>query len=160
MSNWKGETLSSNRRNHAYVDDSGTRCVSNSLAKPRSALQPGEKKSPLVSEGAFDQADQLGGLFHIRVRRRWNGIRQVVIVGLHRDDLRRCLGPRRLLLRNSRHSQNNPAVDRIDLENPEIEVHRLVDYIRRTVHRLPKVELAHWNEAFDVVADIDDDALV
>src|SRR5205814_6304262 len=45
-------------------------------------------------------------------------------------------------------------------ENSEIEVHRLIDDVRRAVHGLAEVQLADRNEALDVVADIDDDALV
>src|SRR6267378_7041872 len=51
-------------------------------------------------------------------------------------------------------------MNRIDLEYPEIEIHGLIDDVRRAVDRLAEIELAHRNEAFNVVADIDDHALV
>src|SRR6267378_2241077 len=120
-----------------------------------------EKKSPLDWEGAFiGRPDRLRRLFYIRVGRCRDRIRKVVVVGLHRDDLRWYLRTRRLFFRNARYRKNDAAMDRIDLENPQIEIHRLVDDVRRTVHRLTEVELTHWNEALDVVADVDDHALV
>src|SRR6267378_1121710 len=51
-------------------------------------------------------------------------------------------------------------MNRIDLEYPEIEIHGLIDDVRRDVDRLAEIELAHRNEAFNVLADIDDQALV
>src|SRR5882672_11401890 len=51
-------------------------------------------------------------------------------------------------------------MNRIDLEYPEIQVHGLIDDVRGAVDRLAEIELAHRNEAFDVVADVDDHALV
>src|ERR1035437_8225192 len=115
---------------------------------------------PKRSEPFTRAASRLRRLFYEGVWRRRNRIRQVVVVGFHRDDLGRRLRTGRLLRRNRGHSQNDAAMNRIDLENSEIEVHRLVDDVRRTAHRLSEIELAHWNEAFDVVADIDDHALV
>src|SRR2546423_158778 len=51
-------------------------------------------------------------------------------------------------------------MDRIDLENPEIEIHRFVNDVRRAVHRLAEIQLTHRDEPLDVVADIDYDTLV
>src|SRR5687768_11058331 len=102
----------------------------------------------------------LRGLFYKSVRRRRSGIGQAVIVGLHRDNLRGRLRPRWLLLRNCGNGKNDAAVDRINLQHPEIQIHRLVDDVRGAVDRIAEVELAHRHEALDVVADVDDDALV
>src|SRR4051812_24348203 len=99
-------------------------------------------------------------LFDVGLGRGRNRIGHVVIVRLHRDDLRWRLGTRRLFLGNSRHCQNNATVDRIDFENPEVEVHRFVHDVRGAVHRLAEIELAHRNEAFNVVANVDNHALV
>ena len=52
-------------------------------------------------------------------------------------------------------------MDGIDLEHTHIEPHRFVDDIHRAVDRgTGGVELRQWNKAFDVVADVDDHALV
>src|SRR6185503_10700333 len=59
-----------------------------------------------------------------------------------------------------RHGEHDPSVNRIHFQNSQIQVHRLIDDVRRAVDRLAEVELAHRNEALDVVADIDDYALV
>src|ERR1700680_3617597 len=114
------------------------------------------KKSPPRNEAGFQFTLILCRLFDEGVRRGRNRIRQVVIIGLHRNDLRWRLRPRRLLGRNPGYRENDAAMNRIDLENSEIEVHRLVDDVRGAAHRLAEVELAHRNEAFDVIADIDD----
>src|ERR1051325_6416099 len=99
-------------------------------------------------------------LFDVRVGRRRNRIRHVVVVRLHRNDFGRCLRTWRLVLRDRRYSEHDATVNRIDFEHSEIEVHRLVNDVRRTVHRLAEIELADRNETLDVVADVDDHALV
>src|SRR5690348_6362453 len=67
---------------------------------------------------------------------------------------------RRLIFWNVRHREYDAAMNRIDLEDAHIEVHRLVRDVRRIRHRARRRQLADRNEALDVVADIDDHALV
>src|SRR5688500_3665741 len=67
---------------------------------------------------------------------------------------------RRLLGRNVSHGQHDATVDRVDLEDPHVEVHPLVRDVRRVGNRAHRRQLAHRNEALDVVADVDDHALV
>src|SRR5215510_1409315 len=84
-----------------------------------------------------------------------------VVLGLHRDDLRRRLGTLWLLFRNVRDAEDDATVNRIDFVDTHVEAHRLVNHVRGARDRLPRdVELRERNEALDVVADVDDDALV
>src|SRR5579863_2779421 len=80
--------------------------------------------------------------------------------GIHRDHFGGRLRAGRLLRRDVRYRQNDPAVDRIDLQDPEVEVHPLVDDVGGARHRLAVIQLADRDEALDVVADVDYDALV
>src|SRR5260221_14590046 len=82
-----------------------------------------------------------------------NRIRQVVIVGLHRNDLRRSLRPL-LTLWNVRYSEDDAALNRIDFHHTNAELHPLPHDVGGRIHRLAKVQLAHRNEALDVVADV------
>src|SRR5687768_721460 len=67
--------------------------------KPHSSARKAEDKKGSAQESRpfLHAARKLRGLFHERLGRRRNRIRQTVVVGLHRNDLRRRLGPRRLL---------------------------------------------------------------
>src|SRR5262245_13927857 len=84
-----------------------------------------------------------------------------VVLRLHRNDLRRSLGRRRLLFRSVRHGEDDAAVTWIDLVDAHVETHRLIHDVGGTMDGLPGGgELRERNEALDVVADVDDDALV
>src|SRR5687768_1056605 len=86
-------------------------------------------------------------------------VRHVVIVRLHRNHLARRL--RTLLtFRNVRHREHDAALDRIDLEHTHADLHAFPGHVSRTVDRVAEVELAHRNESFDIVSDVDDHALV
>src|SRR3982751_455861 len=82
---------------------------------------------------------------------------RVAIVGV---DLRRRLGAGRLFFGNVDDAQHDAPVNRIDFQDPRVEVHPLVDHVGGAVdHRaLPKLRDRH--ETLDVVADVHDDALV
>src|ERR1043166_256861 len=83
------------------------------------------------------------------------------LVLLHRDDLRRSFGTRRLIGRDVRDAEHDAAMDGIDFHHPQVELHRLVHEIRRRLHVLAaRVELRQRDEALDVVADVHHDALV
>src|SRR5690242_779771 len=93
----------------------------------------------------------------------WNIDRaESLFVGLiHGQHHRRCFRTRWLILRNVRHGEDDTSMNRIDLEHTHLEIHRLVDDVRRVVDDLARwAQLRDRNEAFDIVADVDDDALV
>ena len=66
----------------------------------------------------------------------------------------------RLLFRDRRHGQHDTAVDGIHLQHAHHQVHRFPREVGRVRDRAFGVELAHRDEALDVVTEIDDHALV
>ena len=74
---------------------------------------------------------------------RWSDGRDgrvYAVLGMH---LGGRLGPGRLLLRNVRDREHDPAMDRIDLELAHVEDHRLVDEI----HGARVCEAFQWERA-------------
>src|SRR5688572_29965541 len=82
---------------------------------------------------------------------------QVAILHVH---LRRRLRARRLVGRDVGHGEHDATMDRVDFEHANVQVHGLVDELRGVGHRTAHVQLAHRDEALDVVADVDDHTLV
>src|SRR5258708_4761357 len=76
-------------------------------------------------------------------------------------NLRRRLRTRRLLFRNADDAQHDGGMGGSDLEDASIEIHPLVHYVCRAVdHLAVERQMRDGHEALDVVADVDDDALV
>src|SRR5438094_8108898 len=80
---------------------------------------------------------------------------------IHRQHDRRRLRTRRLILGNVRHREHDAAMNWVNLEDTHIEIHRLVYDVGWIVDRLAGwAELRDRNKPFDVIADVDDHALV
>src|SRR5664279_1513606 len=134
-------------------DTSGERQGLLSSRSPRCKNAP-----PSLSGGAF--LSSLSDRLLVRVHVLVHVDRRGRILLVHRNHLRRRLRTRRLIFRHVRYRQHDPTMNRIDLEHAHVELHPLVHIVRGIHDRLAKVQLRDRHEALDVVADVDDDALV
>src|SRR5687768_13006409 len=128
------------------------------LFEPESPEGPTQAKRPVFRRGVFGNRDYLLAVVHVVGT---HGNRDRLFERVHALDFARFRRPRRLLRWDVRHAQHDATVDGIYLHHLHLEIHRLVDQVRRAVHRLAfRMQLRDRNEPFDVVADIHDDTLV
>src|SRR5688572_19547475 len=110
---------------------------------------------PSDSAGALTPSVLRRSAFGVGIEVRWD--LGDLILGMHLGRLRRAL----LSRRDVHDTEHDATVNRVDLEDADVHRHPFPRHVGRAVHLAAgHVEVRDRDEALDVVADVDDDALV